>query len=269
MSAVQWLALCAGVAGLPANDLRRDRVRRLAGLGRVAAIPQPLASVARAVTMRRAATAGVCSALGALVVVAGVVPAAVFAAMLATAGFVARQAARRRAAEGAARVHADAIGLVVAELRAGSRPEQALRAAAELDPAAPWRRAADTIAADGDPADVLAGGHGLDGVAHAWRVAARAGAPFASVLERIAADHNAALEQRRAVHAALAGAHASAAVLAVLPVIGVALGAAMGLHPMSTLLHTPAGHLLCCLGATFDAAGVLWTARIVTGGLRS
>jgi tight adherence protein B len=219
--------------------------------------------------MRWVGHAGACSAVGVLTVVAGVLPAAACAAMLATAAVVARQAAQRRAADAAARGRADAIGLVVAELRAGSRPEQALRAAAEIDRTAGWRDAADVMAVDGDPAEVLARAAGLDGVAHAWRVAARAGAPLADVLARIADDHRAELDQRSAVHAALAGAHASAAVVAVLPVVGVVLGATMGLHPISILLHTPVGQLLCCLGTAFDAAGVLWTGRIVAAGLRS
>ncbi|MFD4181263.1 hypothetical protein ACFWPB_09120, partial [Rhodococcus sp. NPDC058514] len=68
--------------------------------------------------------------------------------------------------------------------------------------------------------------------------------------------------------AGLAGARATAAVLACLPVLGIALGQLMGAGPLRVLLSGGLGGLLLILGTLFVCAGLLWTDRItgrVTG----
>jgi tight adherence protein B len=94
-------------------------------------------------------------------------------------------------------------------------------------------------------------------------VAAESGAPLADVLGRVAADLADHEQQQRSVAVALAGPRSSAALLAGLPVIGVALGAAMGARPLGFLFGTPPGRLVCCAGALLDAAGVIWTQRLM------
>ncbi|MFD0528964.1 type II secretion system F family protein [Kitasatospora arboriphila] len=61
----------------------------------------------------------------------------------------------------------------------------------------------------------------------------------------------------------LAGSRATVALLAALPVFALLLGTALGAHPLSTLLHTPAGLACLAVGAVLETTGLLWTARIV------
>jgi tight adherence protein B len=264
---VSALAWCAG-AGLclavPDAGSSAQRWTRLAVGGRLAPPPPAVPAGAFGSAVRGVGVVGAPLLVAAVLLREGVLLATAAAIVLATAAARWRQSAGRRAALTVERTRADAIGLAVAELRAGSRPGRALRAAAVIDPGGGWHAAADALTADADPAEVLMHSRGLAGVGHAWRVAAQTGAPLADVLDRIAVDAAGTVAHRRAVRGALAGAHASATVLAALPLLGLALGSAMGLHPLETLLHTKPGHLLCCLGALLEAAGVLWTARIVT-----
>jgi tight adherence protein B len=64
------------------------------------------------------------------------------------------------------------------------------------------------------------------------------------------------------IKAQLSGPRASAAVLAGLPILGIALGQGMGAHPLVILATTPVGQLLLVLGTGLAAAGLLWSARI-------
>jgi tight adherence protein B len=62
--------------------------------------------------------------------------------------------------------------------------------------------------------------------------------------------------------AALAGARATATVLAGLPVLGVLLGEAMGARPVAVLLGGGLGGILLVVGVTLVVAGLAWTRRI-------
>jgi tight adherence protein B len=53
-------------------------------------------------------------------------------------------------------------------------------------------------------------------------------------------------------------------VLAVLPLLGVALGHAMGAAPLSVLRNTTTGQVLLVIGSGLACAGVLWSARLVS-----
>jgi tight adherence protein B len=83
------------------------------------------------------------------------------------------------------------------------------------------------------------------------------------VLTHLAHDLAAVAEQRRAVAVALSGPRSSAAVLTGLPVLGIALGAAMGARPLPFLFGAGPGRAVCAAGVVLDAAGVLWMRRIV------
>ena len=68
------------------------------------------------------------------------------------------------------------------------------------------------------------------------------------------------------VAAKLAGARATATILAALPVLGVLLGQLIGAHPLRFLLG--AGGWLLVAGTTLACGGLLWSDRItdrVTG----
>ncbi len=89
------------------------------------------------------------------------------------------------------------------------------------------------------------------------------------MLARVAADLAAADMQRRTVAVALAGPRSSALLLSGLPLLGIALGAAMGARPVPFLLGDPLGRVLCCVGVLLDAAGLLWMRRILRVAARS
>lgn len=51
--------------------------------------------------------------------------------------------------------------------------------------------------------------------------------------------------------------------LAVLPALGVALGAAMGAHPLRFLFSAGTGSLVLLVGVGFDVAGWCWISLLV------
>jgi tight adherence protein B len=132
----------------------------------------------------------------------------------------------------------EAVGSLAADLRAGQRPAVALAA---LAGPATGHRAVDAV----------------------WAVSERSGAPAAAVLDRVEQDLRARQDQRREVAAALAGARSTGTLLAVLPLLGIGLGAGMGAHPVTVLLAQPRGQVALVAGVVLEALGVLWTSRII------
>lgn len=258
MSALSWLALGLGVLLMPLVSPVALRTRVLAERGRLAVGSAQPVGVRRVLRPGPAAVLGCLAATVAVAVLAGAVlglttaVASAAVARLVLAALHARTT-RRREAE-----LLTALRLLAAELAAGGRPSAAFAAAAE---GCPEHRAAFAAAADaclrGDdpPLDAPA----LAGLAQAWRVAAVTGAPLAAVVGRVADDLAAQAEQRRSVTSAVAGARSSAAMLAGLPLLGLLLGAAMQARPLDVLFGSPSGRLVCLVGVTLDAAGLLWT----------
>jgi tight adherence protein B len=156
------------------------------------------------------------------------------AAGVLVAGSTAARERRRRDAE-----LVESVGALAADLRAGRQP-------------------ADVMAADRQPPHLRSAA-----VAAVWAVSERSGAPAAAVLDRVEQDLRARERQHREVAAQLAGARSTAALLAVLPLLGIGLGAAMGARPLHVLLGTGRGQVALLVGAGLDALGLLWTARIV------
>jgi tight adherence protein B len=289
MTALTWLAMASALALVPLPSVAWRRALGLSRRGRLARVPvnRPLRpqtwrslrsrqswrswppSAVGLVGCGASAGAGYIAGGPALAVAAAVVAAT--AALLIASALARRHESRRRQGLLAA------VRLVVAELSAGSRPDAALGAAAAAadhaaadhgaaaDHAAAFAVAAATAGAGGDAADALltATSGDLAPFGHAWRVAQSSGAPLADVLGRVAADLADQEQQQRSVGVALAGPRSSAALLAGLPVVGIALGAAMGARPLAFLLGTPQGRLVCCAGAVLDAAGVLWTQWLI------
>ncbi|CAA9223726.1 MAG: hypothetical protein AVDCRST_MAG41-636 [uncultured Corynebacteriales bacterium] len=178
-----------------------------------------------------------------------VLPAVAGAVAGATAASVLTAAARGRQRRRAAAALVESVGQLAADLRAGARPGDAVAALAE------------------DPASIPAIRHRA--VQAVWAVAATSGAPAASVLERVEHDLRARERHRREVAAQLAGARSTGGLLAILPIVGMGMGSAMGAEPLSMLLGRPAGQLALLAGVGLEAAGVLWTARIVAGAERA
>ncbi|PWI17086.1 hypothetical protein DI272_25165 [Streptomyces sp. Act143] len=180
----------------------------------------------------------------------------------------ARQAQERRGDEVIA-----LCGALAGEVRAGRQPGQALLRAARdgdgLGDAQPAVLAAARFG--GDVPDALAvaarqpGADGLLGLAACWRVAVDRGAGLAAGVDRLEAALRAERDQRADLRAQLAGARATAVMLAGLPVLGLLLGTALGSDPLHVLLHTGPGLGCLVVGGVLEGLGMWWAMRIVRG----
>ncbi|TLW92999.1 pilus assembly protein TadB [Saccharomonospora piscinae] len=166
---------------------------------------------------------------------------------------------------------------VVTEIRAGAHPVAAVEAVAREAPAwlgRRWRTLAVSARQRGSPtglrrSDEKAPGPGavqadlvFARVSAAWSLSTRHGIPLAEVLDAVYRDVEATARSARGLDARLAGARAGAAVLACLPVAGLALGEAMGAGPVGVLLGMPTGSVLFVAGALLQLAGVAWTSKL-------
>ena len=172
----------------------------------------------------------------------------------------------------------DALGGRVAELRAGAHPGDAVRAAAgshagrvpdDLDRALSEVAAAASLGGEVAVALRAAGPASLRSwlgrLADAWSLADRYGIPLADLLEAVRSDTEPRVRFAAEVQARLAGPRATAAVLAGLPLLGLALGQAVGAAPLRVLSDTAVGQLLLVLGTGLACAGVWWSGRLVSG----
>ncbi|MFC8915377.1 type II secretion system F family protein [Streptomyces sp. NPDC047821] len=189
-------------------------------------------------------------------------------------------ARRLRAAERARERErrADAVialcGAVAGELRAGWQPGQALLWAARDTGALGGEEAAVLAAArfGGDVPEALRraaredGADGLVGLATCWQVAVDGGAGLAAGLDRLDAALRERRDQRERLRAQLAGAWATVGLLALLPVVALAMGWALGADPLRVLLHTPAGLGCLAVGGLLEGLGLWWAGRIVRAG---
>lgn len=177
---------------------------------------------------------------------------------------------RERKADGVV----DLCGAVVGELRAGHEPGQALLVAVRGTGVMGVAEAGVSAAArfGGDVPGALRqaarepGLDGLVGVAACWRVAVDGGAGLAAGLDRLEGALRAERRRRVELRAQLAGAWSTVVVLALLPVLGMGLGAALGADPLRVLLHSPVGLACLVMGGLLEAAGLVWAGRIVRAG---
>lgn len=100
-------------------------------------------------------------------------------------------------------------------------------------------------------------------VVAAYHVSERLGAPLAELFERIDRDLRARQRIHSEIAAQMAGARATTALLAVLPLAGIMLGESLGVDPLHQLLHTEAGAICAILALVMQCGGLLLTARIV------
>ncbi len=245
---------------------RRDRLRRLVRrrptvADRIAAVP---------------ASAWPLPAAG-LGVLAGAVTGPPLVAVLAgaAAAAAARGLARirdRRAGEARLDGLTDALGAVAAELRAG-RPLAAATASAVAGSADPGL-ALGLARALRAPAAVLAAplpppepdgdlDRSLARVAAAVRLSERTGCSLAAVVAAVEDDLRARRRQRQELRSVTAGPRASAALLAGLPLLALAMGSGIGADPWAVLTTTPAGQVLLVLGVALEGAGLAWSGRLV------
>ncbi|MEU2395260.1 type II secretion system F family protein [Streptomyces sp. NPDC007369] len=191
----------------------------------------------------------------------------------------ARQRERDRSARAAGVIAL--CGAAVGELRAGAQPGQALMAAMRRTAAGPGGGPgpAETavLAAAAFGGDVPAalrqaarepGAEGLAGMAACWRISVDGGAGLAAGLDRLEGALRAERDRREALRAQLAGARSTAAVLALLPLVGLLIGTGLGADPLRVLLHTPVGWGCLLAGGVLEGLGLLWCRRIVRAGER-
>jgi tight adherence protein B len=265
---MSWFAACAGAAGgvavflawPPAGWVLRVRLGPRREPRRVGGWPiGPLAGGGLVVT--GAVVALVTARPSIVIIVATAVGAALF---------VVRQRRLSRERTKSLRTRADtisALDLMAAELRAGILPGAAIVALADEAPF--LRPAAVATAHGGDVVAALRGASAQPGasaladLAGAWLVAERAGAPLAQVLDRLASTARDNAEVDREVQAEAAPARATGRLMAVLPVLGLSLGAGMGADPVHVLTGTVVGASCLAGGVALACAGVAWVDRIV------
>jgi tight adherence protein B len=182
-----------------------------------------------------------------------------------------RSAARcTRAAEAA--VLQSALDILVGELRVGAHPVVAFDVAAgEVDgTVATGLHAVAARARLG--ADVAGGLRSFAAssrlpahwqrLALFWELAQRHGLGIATLMR---AAHRDIVERERfsaRVDAGMAGARATAGVLAGLPVLGIGLGQLIGAEPLSFLLSRGVGGWLLVVGVILACCGLVWSDRI-------
>lgn len=212
--------------------------------------------------------------------VAAGIPAAVATAML--LGLALR--VRRRKAADLRRKRDDellrrGLSAMIAELSVGTAPERACAAAAADLAAAPEavgsaipgelaRMAARAELGAGVVASGAGGEPGLRALADAWHAAAVHGLALADLLGALRDDLVARRDFAERTRAGLAGPRATALVLSALPLLGLALGEAMGARPVAVLLGTGLGGILLVIGVALTCCGVLWSEHIVGKAMR-
>ncbi len=188
-----------------------------------------------------------------------------------------RTGRNHRVAASAATGLSDVLGVLVAELRAGAHPAAAVQSAADThaDGAPDVVRVLAVVAAaarlGGDVPAVLRSAAPthlrpwLDRLADAWALSERHGIPLADLLDAVRCDTEHRVRFAADVQARLAGPRSTAAVLAGLPLLGLALGQAVGAAPVRVLCETPVGQLLLVIGTGLACGGALWSARLISG----
>lgn len=184
---------------------------------------------------------------------------------------------RSRRAEAWRRASIELCQALSAELAAGRTPGEAMARAVGAvgfpDPASPR----PLLAAARDGGDVSAallalapgsGGEGLRRLASCWNVSVTAGAGLAALVERVATTLRHAESHRQDVAAQLAGPRATARMLAILPALGLLMGAGLGMRPLGFLFGSLPGLACLVAGTALDACGLWWTQRMTTRALR-
>lgn len=190
----------------------------------------------------------------------------------ATGGLRYRRRRRLRGALDEGRTLETALDVLVGELRVGAHPVRAFCVAADetvgavalslRGVAARARLGADVTAglrAAARSSPMSAHWHRL---AVCWQLASDHGLAIATLMR--AAQRDIAERQRfsERLASSMAGARATAAILAGLPVLGVLLGQLIGARPLNFLLSGHAGGWLLVVGSILACGGLLWSDRI-------
>ncbi len=216
-----------------------------------------------------------CITAGAVVAAAALLPLTTVVAVAvvgSTAGLRYRRRRRIRRAHDEGRTLETALDVLVGELRVGSHPVLAFGVAADETVGAVAKSLRAVAARARLGADVTAGLRAAarssalpahwERLAVCWQLASDHGLAIATLMR--AAQRDITERQRFSVRvsASMAGARATAAILAALPVLGVLLGQLIGARPLSFLLSGHAGGWLLVVGSALACGGLLWSDRI-------
>ncbi|BBY06030.1 type II secretion system F family protein [Mycobacterium noviomagense] len=194
------------------------------------------------------------------------------AVLVATMGLRWRRRRRSRRAVAESRSLKAAIDVLVGELRSGAHPVRAFAVAANETDGTVADRFRTVAARARLGADVAAGLRSAAGssampahwerLAVCWQLAAEHGLAMSALVR--AAQRDIAERQRFSarVLARMAGARATAVILAALPVLGMLLGQLIGAQPLRFLLDGHAGGWLLVTGMVLVCGGLLWSERI-------
>lgn len=245
----------------------------------ILAVPDPARWRARAFLQqprRRRPPMALCAASACAALLSMVPWTVVLAIGLLIATLLARRrlALRRRARVREAAALQGALDVLVGELRVGAHPVAAIGVAARESHGGVARSLSAVAARAALGADVAAGlraeahrsrspGH-WDRLAVCWQLAQTHGLPIATLMQTA---HRDIVERERfhgRVEAGMAGARATAAILAGLPLLGVLLGQMIGADPLSFLFGAGPGGWLLVVGSGLICCGLLWSDRIIS-----
>ncbi len=100
----------------------------------------------------------------------------------------------------------------------------------------------------------------------AQRMSDRTGAPLAELLERLEAQQRDLSRAQSAAHAQVAGIRLTSVLLAVLPLVALGLGHAIGVDAFGVLLATPFGTACVAVAVALQLAGLAWAERLAGQG---
>lgn len=196
------------------------------------------------------------------------------ASILAALGiWLRRRSSRRSALDRANDDLLSALAAVTAELSIGTPPPAAFAhagtelAGRDTAVADTMRRMAARAALGGAPGTgVETTGGPIDAqwrrIALVWEVAHQYGVPIKDLLESVRSDLAARQGFAARTDAGLAGPRATATVLALLPVLGIGLGEALGARPIAILCGGGIGGVALVVGTGLGAIGLWWSLRI-------
>lgn len=246
------------------------RVRRRLGSGTRAGVGRELGAVLGGLPV--ATVAGIAgAAMGALV--SNWLVAALAGGCSAVAGHSWSAGRRRLRDEADIGGLADGLAAFGAELRAGRPPEDAARLAAAASGRPRCARAliravAPPASGSALPVPGKAFSAAVGRISVAADLSRRTGCSLATVIAAVEDDLRARLGHGRELRSLTAGPRASVALLAGLPVLGLAMGSGVGADPWRVLTATGGGQLLLVLGVALELTGIAWSARLTARALR-
>ncbi len=252
------------------------------------AVDRRLPAWSRSVWLRRLVAV---AAVGGLSMVWPLPVAAVVVAVVATVGAALARGRRERAAVRAEQAAVEGLGVLVAELRAGRPPAEAFATAgrhsghpvvgALLGRLGRSLRLGDHLSVWGTAGErpprttpglsvsrvARTGREGTRTDCPRWQarliagahLSQRTGCGLAEVVAAVESDLDRHERQRADLRATAAGHRATVALLAGLPILGLAMGSGIGAEPVRILTTTVIGQVLLVVGVALELLGLAWS----------